>query len=81
MKDTDDTLLEQHLSGEPPEEAFKEQTLRDSTAAFIQMRRLRSAWRRGKLVAAAVLIVGVSFLGGRLSMPGTPVGNVAEAPQ
>lgn len=81
MKDTDDRLLGQHLSGDPPEEAFKEQELRYSTAAFIQMRRLRTAWRRGKFVAAAVLVAGVAFLGGRLSMPGTPIVNVADAPQ
>lgn len=81
MKDTDDRLLGQHLSGDPPDKAFKEQTLRDSTAAFNHVRRLRSAWRRVKLAAAAVLVAGVAFLGGRLSMPGTPVGNVAEAPQ
>ena len=81
MKDTDDKLLGQHLSGDPPEKAFKEQTLRDSIAAFNQMRRLRSTWRRVKLAAAAVLVASVAFLGGRLSMPGTPIVNVAEAPQ
>ena len=81
MKDTDDKLLGQHLSGDPPEEAYKQQVLRDSTAAFIQMRRMRSAWRMVKLAAAAVLVAGVAFLGGRLSMPGTPVGNAVETPQ
>jgi hypothetical protein len=81
MKDTDDKLLGQHLSGDPPDKAFKEQTLRDSIAAFNQVRRLRSAWRRVKLAAAAVLVAGFAFLGGRLSMPGTPIMNVAEAPQ
>ncbi len=81
MKDTDDTLLGQHLSGDPPDKAFKEQELRDSLAAFNQVRRLRSAWRSVKLAAAAVLVASVAFLGGRLSMPVTPVGNVAEAPQ
>jgi hypothetical protein len=79
MKNTDDKLLGQHLSGDLPDKAFKEQTLRDSTAAFIQMRRLRSTWRRVKLAAAVVLVASVAFLGGRLSMPGTPVGNVVEA--
>ena len=81
MKDTDDKLLGQHLSGDPPDKEFKEQTLLDSTAAFIQMRRMRSAWRMVKLAAAAVLVAGVAFLGGRLSMPGTPVGNAVEAPR
>ena len=81
MKDTDDKLLGQHLSGDPPDKAFKEQTLRDSLAAFNRVQRLRSAWRRAKLAAAAVLVAGVAFLGGRLSMPGTPVRNVAEARQ
>ncbi|MDH4239835.1 MAG: hypothetical protein OEW48_09750 [Phycisphaerae bacterium] len=82
MKDRDtDTNLMQHLSGEPPREAFKQQALRDSTAEFIRVWRRRSAWRRVKLAAAAVIVAGVAFLGGRLSMPGAPVGNVAEAPQ
>jgi hypothetical protein len=79
MKDTDDRLLVQHLSGDPPDKAFKEQELRDSLAAFNQVRWLRSAWRRGKLAAAAVLIAGVAFLGGRLSIPSKPIGNVVEA--
>ena len=82
MRDIDqDTLLGQHLSGNPPRDAFKEQTLRDSTAAFIRVQRLRWAWRRAGLAAAAVLMAGVAFLGGRLSVPGTPVGNVAGAPR
>ena len=70
MRDIDqDTLLGQHLSGNPPRDAFKEQTLRDSTAAFIRVQRLRWAWRRAGLAAAAVLMAGVAFLGGRLSGP------------
>jgi hypothetical protein len=70
MKDTDvDTQLLQQLSGEPPREAFRQQTLRDSTAALIYVRRRRSALRRAELAAAAVLIASVAFLGGRLSAP------------
>lgn len=80
MKDTDDKLLGKHLSGEPPREAFKQHVLRDSTAEFIRVWRRRSAWRMVKLAAAAVLVAGIAFLGGRLSMPVTPVGNVAEVP-
>ncbi len=82
MRDIDqDALLGQHLSGEPPRDAFREQVLRDSTAAFVRMQRLRSAWRRVGLAAAAILIAGVAFLGGRMSAPAMPIGNVAIAPQ
>jgi hypothetical protein len=70
MEDKDvDTHLRQYLPGEPPREAFKEQTLRDSTAAFIRVQRLRCARRRVGLAAAAVLVAGVAFFGGRLSGP------------
>ena len=61
--------LRQHLSGDPPREAFKQQTLRDSTAALVRVHRRRSALRRAECAAAAVLIAAVGFLGGRLSMP------------
>jgi len=61
----------QHLSGEPPREAFKQLALRDSTAEFVRVCRRRSAWRRAKIAAAASLIAGVAFLGGRLSAPNT----------
>jgi hypothetical protein len=71
MKDTDEKILGKYLSGDPPDKAFKKQTLRDSIAAFNRVRRLRAAWRCVKLAAAAVLVVGVAFLGGRLSMPPT----------
>ena len=72
MKDREaDTHLMQHLSSEPPREAFKQQVLRDSTAEFIRVWQRRSAWRRAELAAAAILIVGVAFLGGRLSVPPT----------
>ncbi len=70
MKDRDaDTHLMQHLSGEPPREAFKQQTLGDLTAEFLRVQRRRFAWRRTKLAAAAALIAGIAFLGGRLSAP------------
>jgi hypothetical protein len=70
MKDRDtDTNLKRHLSGEPPREAFKQQVLHESTAEFIRVWRRRSAWRRAKFAAAAILIGGVAFLGGRLSLP------------
>ena len=73
--------LGQHLSGEPPREAFKQQTLRDSTAALVRVQRRRSAWRRAELAAAAVLIAGIAFLGGRLSKPRTLPRNVDVALQ
>lgn len=81
MKDKDDTLLGRHLSGDPPEQAFREQTLRDSTAAFVRVRRLRCAWRRVKFAAAAVLVAGAAFLGGRLSVPGEPAGYASREPR
>lgn len=69
MKDRDtDTNLMKHLSGDPPREAFKQQVLRDSTAEFIRVWRRRTAWRRAKMSAAAVLIAGVAFFGGQLSV-------------
>lgn len=81
MKNTDaNTHLERHLSGDRPRESFKQQTLRDSTAEFVRVRRRRSALRRAELAAAAVLIVGVGFLGGRLSAPRTLTGNADTAP-
>ncbi|TKJ38649.1 MAG: hypothetical protein CEE38_02805 [Planctomycetes bacterium B3_Pla] len=70
MKDRDiDTHLRQYLSGDQPREAFKQQALRDSTAEFVRLRRRRSAWRRAEFAAAAVLIAGIAFIGGRLSVP------------
>ena len=82
MKDRDvDTHLRQCLSGDSPREAFKQQALRDSTAEFVRVRRRRCAWRKARLGAAAILVGGVAFLGGRLSAPGAPHGNVDLVPQ
>jgi len=82
MKDRDaDTSLMQHLSGEPPREAFKQQVLRDSTAEFIRVWQQRSAWRRTGIAAAAILIAGVAFFGGRLSVPPTLPVSVDVATQ
>ena len=77
MKEKDvEKHLRQHLSGSPPREAFKQQALRDSTAALVRVQRRRSAWRRAELAAAAALIAGIAFLGGRLSKPRTLPGSV-----
>ena len=82
MKDRDiDTLLSQHLSGDQPREAFKQETLGDLTAEFVRVRRRCSAWRRAELAAAAILIAGVAFLGGRRSAPSTLPGSTDVAPQ
>ncbi len=82
MKDKDvDKYLRQHLSGDSPREAFKQQTLRDSMAALVRVRRRRSVRRRAELVAAAVLIAGVALLGGRLSAPRTLPRSVDVAPR
>jgi hypothetical protein len=76
-----DRLLEQSLSGDPPSPAFRDQVLRGSSTLFALTRRRRARWRLTALTAAAaVLIAGVSFLGGRYSVmrrstgapPGTP---------
>ena len=81
MKDRDlDARLTQSLSGEPPREAFKQQVLGSLTAEFLRVRRRRSAWRRAELAAAAILIAGVAFLGGRLSVPRKLPRNVTIAP-
>ncbi len=82
MEDKDvDKYLSQHLSGDSPREAFKQQTLRDSTAVLVRVRRRRSVRRRAELVAAAVLLAGVAFLSGRLSAPRTLPRNVDVAPR
>ncbi len=70
MKDNDvDKYLKQHLSGSAPREAFREKTLLDSTAALVRIQRRRSTWRRAECAVAAVLIAGIAFIGGRLSVP------------
>jgi hypothetical protein len=81
MKDRDaDTHLMQHLSGEPPREVFKQQALRNSTAEFVYVCWRRSAWRRAGIAAAAILIAGVAFFGGRLSVPRTLPRSMDAAP-
>jgi len=82
MKNEDvDKYLSQHLSGSPPREAFKQQTLHDSTAEFVRVRRRRSAWWKAELAAAAVLIAGIAFIGGRLSAPRKLPRSVDVAPR
>jgi hypothetical protein len=72
MKDNDvDIHLRQQLSGNQPREAFKQQTLINSTAEFVRVHRRRSAWRRVELAAVAILISGLAFLGGRMSVSQT----------
>ncbi len=90
MNDQDiDRLLEQGLSGNPPEQAFRDQVLRASSTAFVLARRCRARWHLLALAsAAAILIAGVSFLGGRYSVmrrstgapPGAPPVATAVAP-
>ncbi|KPK37171.1 MAG: hypothetical protein AMJ65_15215, partial [Phycisphaerae bacterium SG8_4] len=82
MKDRDaETHLRQHLSGDLPTEAFRQQVLRDSTAEFVRVRKRRSAWRRAALTVAAVLTIGVAFLGGRLSVPRAVPGSTDIKPR
>jgi hypothetical protein len=82
MKDQDmDKYLREHLSGSPPREALKQQALRDSTAALVRVRRRRKAWRRAECAVAAVLIAGIAFIGGRLSVPRELPRSVDVAPQ
>jgi hypothetical protein len=82
MKNKDlDKYLSQHLSGSPPREALKQQALRDSTAALVRVRRRHSARRRAECAVAAVLIAGIAFIGGRLSVPRKLPRNVDVAPR
>ena len=82
MKEKDvDKYLSQHLSGSPPREALKQQALRDSTAALVRVRRRRTARRRVECAVAAVLIAGIAFIGGRLSVPRELPRSVDVAPQ
>jgi hypothetical protein len=82
MKEKDvDKYLSQHLSGSPPREALKQQALRDSTAALVRIRRRRTARRRVECAVAAVLIAGIAFIGGRLSVPRKLPRSVDVAPQ
>jgi len=82
MKDNDvDKYLSQHLSGSPPREALKQQALRDSTAALVRVRRRHSVRRRAECAVAAVLIAGIAFIGGRLSVPRKLPRSVDVAPQ
>jgi len=82
MNDQDvDHLLERSLSDDPPSQAFRAQVLRASSSLFVLTRRRRVRWRLMAFrTAAAVLIAGISFLGGRYSVmrrsteapPGSP---------
>jgi hypothetical protein len=76
-----DIYLKQHLSDNQPREAFKQQMLHNSTAEFIRIHRRRSALRRSVLTAAAILIAGIAFLGGRLSAPSALPRGLDSAPQ
>jgi hypothetical protein len=82
MKDKEaDKYLREQFSGSPPREAFKQDVLRDSTAALVRVRRRRKAWRRAECAVAAVLIAGIAFIGGRLSVPRKLPRNVDVAPR
>lgn len=76
-----DIHLNQHLSGDPPREAFRQEALRDSTASFVRIHRRRSARRSAGRAVAAVLIAGIAFFSGRLSAPPPLPGNVDIASQ
>ena len=79
-KDVDKYLME-HLSGSAPREAFKQKVLRDSTAALVRIQRRHSARRRAECAVAAVLIAGIAFIGGRLSVPRELPRSVDVAPR
>ena len=82
MKEQDvDKYLSQHMSVSPPREALKQQALRDSTAALVRVRRRHSARRRAECAVAAVLIAGIAFIGGRLSVPRELPRSVDVAPR
>jgi hypothetical protein len=63
-----DKVLERNLSGDPPDPVFRARVLEDSLAALARRRRSHAWWHTTALSAAAVLIAGVSFLGGRCSV-------------
>lgn len=67
-----DKLLEQTFSGDPPSPVFRAQVLRDSAAALRRARRIRIRRQWGAMSAAAVLLAGVAFLAGRLTIPSSP---------
>jgi hypothetical protein len=77
-----DRVLEQGLAGEPAGALFRVRVLQGSLAALARRRRRQVRWRIATLSAAAVLIAGVAFLGGRYSVlrwetgapPGAPPG-------
>lgn len=66
-----DRLLDSAIGGTGggPPEAFRQRVLRDSMAALGAGRATRIRLRAAGLAAAAVLIVAVSFISGRLSAP------------
>jgi len=74
-------LIERGLSAGRPREMFTARLLGDSTAALIRVRRRCSAWRRAEIAAAAALIAGLAFLGGRLSAPPAPRPQTAPVPR
>ena len=84
MKDKDkdvDKYLSRHLSCSAPREALKQQALRDSTVSLVRVRRRQSARRRAECAVAAVLIAGIAFIGGRLSVPRKLPRSVDVAPR
>ena len=82
MKDNDvDKYLREQFSGNPPREAFKQEVFRNSTAALVRVRRRHSLRRRAEYAVAAVLIAGIAFIGGRLSVPRKLPRSVDVAPR
>ena len=64
-----DKLLEQTLSGDAPDPAFRTRILDNSLAALQRTRRIRARYARMGCGIAAVFVVGISFLLGRCSAP------------
>jgi hypothetical protein len=82
MNDSDvEKLLEQGFSGGRPRGAFKEHVFRESRAALVRGRAVRVQWRAAALAAAAVLVVAVSFLCGRLSVSPSTMEPEPTVPQ
>ncbi len=81
MNDEDlDRILEQGLAGEPAGARFRVRVLQDSLAALAGRQRRHARWRSAALAAAAVLIAGVAFLGGRYSVLRWETGAPPGAP-
>ena len=62
-------LIEKALNTNSASDAFKEQVLRDSTASFSRGRILRKRLQTAGFTTLVLLVAGIAFFCGRLSVP------------